>query len=176
VERGRHRAAGAALRCRVLLVDDEATVLATTCDVTVASNVEEAVRQLAGQQFDVVCTDYAMGGGMNGLQLLQLVSDLPRYVGKVLVTGHNEVDSEVADCYVLFKPCAPQRLLDVIERAGAQALSRRRVARATAETKRTVGQIATTSGSLPLSEPSDRPDTGRWPAVASSTDPRKRRL
>ncbi len=118
-------------RYRVLLVDDDPAVLVTAAallsnefDVTSASSGEEAVALLTKNVFDVVCTDYKMGR-LTGLDVITYANTLSYYVAKILVTGQNEVGSG-AGYYVMTKPYDSDRLIELIERAGAQAISRRR--------------------------------------------------
>jgi DNA-binding NtrC family response regulator len=127
----------------VLVVDDEVAMLLTTeailseaYDVTTAASGEEALRALATGRFDVVCTDYAMGRGMTGVELLEQIAPGPQLVGKVLVTGQHEVGATAGQYYVLHKPYEPQRLLEVVERALSQTLVRRRVRTGMADARR----------------------------------------
>jgi DNA-binding NtrC family response regulator len=120
---------GNAAPYRVLIVDDDPDVLATTeailcdvCEVVTASNGEKAIQLLDAERFDAVCTDYAMTG-MTGLDVIRYSSQLPNFIGKILLTARHEI-GDGSGYYVLIKPCAPQRLLDVVIRACA--LSRRR--------------------------------------------------
>lgn len=131
------------MRRRVLVVDDERgvretleAILSETYDVTCASSAEEACRLVPTGDFDAVCTDFAMGGPMNGVQLLEHVGRTSPQSARILVTGQHEIGSNGGLYYVLVKPCDPQRLLDVIDRAVWLAVSRRKVATATAEVKR----------------------------------------
>lgn len=142
---GRHLAISG--RASVLLVDDEPALLATTeailseaYDVTTASSGEEAVALLQLRQFDVVCTDFSMGGALTGLDVIARAAAVSHHVGKILVTGQHEV-GDGAGYYVLAKPCHPERLLDVVQRAAAQASSRRKLTTAAVEVKRHVGEI-----------------------------------
>ncbi len=113
-------------RYRVLLVDDDATVLrsmAATLEfehelaVDVCTSAGRALDLIASGDFHVVCSDYSMPG-MTGLELLEHVQGLPRAVGCLLVTGATSFVSRNADGagdhYVLVKPVDPARLSTMI--------------------------------------------------------------
>ena len=85
-------------RRRILLVDDEPAILMTTeaileehYDVVTARSADEALEILTAREVEAVCTDYAMGRGMNGIELLRRVAAMPTVIGRVLVTGQPEV-------------------------------------------------------------------------------------
>lgn len=112
------------VRYKVLLVDDEATVLKSLAaalelelDIATSSSAEHALTMLKGGDFHVVCTDYAMTG-MSGIELLEKVSHLPEPIGCLLVTGSTSYESRngasASDHYVLMKPVDPQRILALI--------------------------------------------------------------
>ncbi len=78
---------------RVLIVDDEpmmrklvARHLEGLADVTTAESVEEAEELLQTHQFDVVISDYQMGG-KNGLMLLELLHNKHPNVRRILMSG-----------------------------------------------------------------------------------------
>ncbi len=106
------------LRYKVLLVDDDATVLKSMAaalefdvDVSTCSSAERALSLLQGGQFHVVCSDYSMHG-MTGTELLEKVARLPDPVGCLLVTGSSSFIGRAGggDHYVLMKPVDPERL------------------------------------------------------------------
>jgi CheY-like chemotaxis protein len=130
-------------RARVLIVDDEPAVLLTTeailedrFDVTTAQSGEEALAILGGRDFEAVCADYAMGRGMNGIELLRTVAALPSITGRVLVTGQQEFGASASLYYVLLKPYESPRLIEVVERAVSQALARRRIVASASDARR----------------------------------------
>jgi DNA-binding NtrC family response regulator len=154
-ERGPSRPSFVRPRARVLLVDDEPAVLLTAAallgdvfDVLTARNGEIALEEIHRTSFDVICTDYHMGG-ITGIELLRRASSLPGLRAGVLVTGFGDyeeswTDRKRSDLYsVLLKPYDPQQLLDTVERAASRVQVRRRVSDASAEAKRTAAQVVT---------------------------------
>ena len=80
-------------RYRVLLVDDDATVLRGLAaalefdlDVTTCLSGERALKMLEEQEFHAVCCDYSMPG-MNGLELFDRVARSKLPVACLLLTG-----------------------------------------------------------------------------------------
>jgi DNA-binding NtrC family response regulator len=135
-------------RARILVVDDEPNVLATTAailadayDVVTASGGEAALEALRTRRFDVLCTDYNMPK-VNGADLLRTIRGFREPIAGILVTGFQEhgerlARSEEADSfYLLFKPYAPPQLLQLVERAAAAIERRRRIRRAAADSQR----------------------------------------
>lgn len=116
------KAPGSDRRYRVLVVDDDESVLASTAavlsmdvDVVTAASAEQALRLLRAETFDVVCTDFKMSG-MDGVELLQRVSELPYAVGCLLITGNDgyfRAESQ-SQHYVLLKPYEPERLIRLV--------------------------------------------------------------
>lgn len=120
-------------RHRVLLVEDDPIVLESTAavlsddaDVVTVGSAEGALRALAGERFDVVCTDYKMPG-MNGVELLRRVSELPYSVGCLLITGNDEYlrSESGSPYYVLVKPYEPEKLIRLVEQLARIARMRR---------------------------------------------------
>ncbi len=110
-------------RPSVLVVDDERAVL-DSIEVVLDEHVNvqtttlplEALRWLdAGRDYHVVCADYRMPT-MNGLQLLQRVSQRPEYVGCLLITGAEEYfqNDQRQGHYMLLKPFSPDRLVALV--------------------------------------------------------------
>jgi len=89
-------------RLRVLLVDDNASVLrflvsaftSNHCDVTTASTAEQALDQLGDDPFDLVVSDIKMPG-LSGLDLLRAVKGRQPGTPVVLITGVPSVSSAV---------------------------------------------------------------------------------
>ncbi len=79
------------MKPRILLVEDERAIqLALTglfkraYDVTVASSGDAAITALAGESFDLVLTDLALGGGKTGMDVLAAAAPVP----VVMITAH----------------------------------------------------------------------------------------
>lgn len=117
-------------RIRVLFVDDEQHVLdgllrafrplRQSWDIATATSGQSALTQLANQPADVVVSDMRMPG-MDGAELLTRVQAiLPRSV-RIILSGQSERERalrRVGPCHhYLAKPCEPQRLRVMIERA-----------------------------------------------------------
>jgi DNA-binding NtrC family response regulator len=114
---------------KVLLVDDELEFLeplstrlarrGVSCSM--ATSGEDALRALAGRQFDCAVVDVKMPG-MDGLELLRRMRrDFPA-MGVVLLTGHASVElgvqgMELGAFDYLLKPLDLDELLDVVRRA-----------------------------------------------------------
>ena len=89
-------------RLRVLLVDDNASVLrfrasafsSNNCQVTTASTAEQALEQLGVDPFDLVVSDIKMPG-LSGLDLLRAVKGKLPSTPVVLITGVPSVNSAV---------------------------------------------------------------------------------
>ncbi|MFP2926086.1 response regulator [Pyxidicoccus sp. 3LG] len=142
-----------AQRLQVLLVDDEEPVLATTAavlsedfEVHPARDAGAALRMLALQHFDVVCTDFHMPG-RNGIELLREATKLYPHIAGVLVTGYREYldrkDQQQAQSlfYLVLKPYQPQDLISMIRRAAEASRLKREMSLITsglAERKRGV--------------------------------------
>jgi response regulator RpfG family c-di-GMP phosphodiesterase len=89
-------------RLRVLLVDDNASVLrflasafaSNNCQVTTAATAEQALEQLGDDPFDLVVSDIKMPG-LSGLDLLRAVKGKQPSTPVVLITGVPSVNSAV---------------------------------------------------------------------------------
>jgi DNA-binding NtrC family response regulator len=82
----------------VLLVDDEAPNITTFSRVfrrdyrvRTAQSGEDALRTLESEPVDVVITDYTMPR-MSGVDLLALVAERWPGVGRVMISGHADLD------------------------------------------------------------------------------------
>ncbi|MCC7383783.1 MAG: EAL domain-containing protein [Deltaproteobacteria bacterium] len=88
------------MTARVLLVDDEATVLAAYCrmlsrdgfDVAVATNGRSALEAIQAGPFDAVITDLSMPE-MNGLELAERLHDRAPQVPVLIITAEPTVES-----------------------------------------------------------------------------------
>lgn len=83
-----------AIRCKVLLVDDDgmllgalARQLSAAFDVTTASTLGEARAALVQSMPDVLVTDLDLGGGERGEDLLQFVATFHPAVARVAFAG-----------------------------------------------------------------------------------------
>src|SRR5262244_1572634 len=89
-------------RLRVLLVDDNASVLrflasafsSNGCQITTASTAEQALEQLNDDPYDLVVSDIKMPG-LSGLDLLRAVKGKQPGTPVVLITGNPSVNSAV---------------------------------------------------------------------------------
>ena len=109
-------------RFKVLVVDDERTVLEgigavleEAVDVVCCSSAAEALRAVEKQHFDVVCSDYKMPG-TNGLELLNEISATSRNTGYLLLTGAEDYVKRRGSSgyYVMLKPFDPERLIALV--------------------------------------------------------------
>lgn len=158
--------AAASKRCRVLVVDDDIdfldsieAVLSEEMDVVTCTSGEQALRVIASTRFHLVCADYNMPG-MNGLELLDRVTQLHQTTSALLITGsenYGRVHGQ-SRYHVLLKPFDPERLLSLAVR----------LARLT-EMKRSV-QSLTDSVMAPESSRLS-PPSSRRPADAAAADP-----
>ncbi|MHB0705220.1 PAS domain-containing protein [Roseomonas mucosa] len=120
--------------CRILLVDDEPLVrdvLAETLSdaghsLVCAEGPAEALRHLRdGERPDLLVTDFAMPGGMTGLDLLRAVRDILPGLPALLVTGYAESDTvagvaqalEGGPLLLLHKPVSGAMLLEAVAQA-----------------------------------------------------------
>lgn len=120
--------------CRILLVDDEPMVrdvLAETLSdaghsLVCAEGPAEALRHLrGGERPDLLVTDFAMPGGMTGLDLLRAVRDILPGLPALLVTGYAESDTvagvaeamENGPLLLLHKPVSGTMLLEAVTTA-----------------------------------------------------------
>lgn len=158
--------AAAAKRCRVLVVDDDIdfldsieAVLSEEMDVVTCTSGEQALRVIASTRFHLVCADYKMPG-MNGLELLDRVTQLHQTTSGLLITGSDNYSRVHGQSryHVLLKPFDPERLLSLAVR----------LARLT-EMKRSV-QSLTDSVMAPESQRLS-PPSSRRPADAAAAEP-----
>ena len=116
-------------RDSILVVDDEkgqreiiATILSGAgYDVTTASSGEAPLKFVAERHFDLVLTDYLMGG-MSGLDLLRELTNIDRSIMVVLISAHGTVDTAVDAMRLgafdyLQKPYDREKLLETVSRA-----------------------------------------------------------
>ena len=121
---------------KILVVDDEAPVRELLCDiledqgveVTQAANGAEALARFEPGRFDAVLTDIGMPG-MNGWELLRLISERDRQVPLAVITGWGELVSTHEEKaarveWVLTKPFAISQICEI-----AQEITRRRQTR-----------------------------------------------
>ena len=136
-EAGAHVAAHK--RCnmtKILVVDDEAPVRELLCDiledqgveVTMAANGAEALARFEPGRFDAVLTDIGMPG-MNGWELLRLISERDRQVPLAVITGWGELVSTHEEKaarveWVLTKPFSMSQICEI-----AQEITRRKQSR-----------------------------------------------
>lgn len=115
----------------VLVVDDEADIRDLVSGlledeghaVRTASNSEEALAAVRGRKPSLLVLDIWMqGGGMDGLELLDLVMELDADLPVIMISGHGNIETAVSalkrGAYdFLEKPFKSDRLLLVVERA-----------------------------------------------------------
>lgn len=87
-----------AARPRVLVVDDEESILETTqrafrrkFDMVLAKSGPEAVELLGEHEFDIALVDYMMPG-MNGVAVCQQAAQIQPGMRRVMVTAHVDLD------------------------------------------------------------------------------------
>ncbi|MGE5177915.1 MAG: sigma-54-dependent transcriptional regulator [Bacteroidota bacterium] len=115
-------------RLRVLVVDDEPSVLLETSaslrrgyEVLTASRAEEAEKLLADQRVDLILTDLRLPG-KDGIALLESVKASCPDVPVVLMSGHGTIEEAVKAIRLgaadfVEKPFGPERLQVTVERA-----------------------------------------------------------
>jgi DNA-binding NtrC family response regulator len=121
---------------RVLLVDDDETILVTAAalleddfDVTTSASALEALTRLRSSHVDVLCTDFHMRG-MNGLDLVKRVAERDPTVSCVLITGHldflrSQAGQASLSFSILLKPYTPADLLERVKSATRLTLIKR---------------------------------------------------
>ena len=122
---------------RILVVDDEPQFrevitysLAGQYQVQTRENAEAALELLKQEDFLLVITDYMMPG-MNGLELLDHVRQLPGFTAGLLVTAHMEVLAKPewleGRASILFKPFTRDALNSAVQQMIGLAQMRRRI-------------------------------------------------
>ena len=111
---------------RVLLVEDNVELGDATaqllesfgCQVARAGSAQQALLRVAEDNaFDIVLSDVAMPGEMDGLAMARaLRSQYPR-LAIVLISGFSSALTDARDFVVLSKPCPPDDLLKALQRA-----------------------------------------------------------
>jgi len=115
---------------RILFVDDEPNLLMglqrvlrpmrSVWEMQFVSSAEEALQAVAGQPFDAVVTDMRMPG-MTGADLLDKVRELSPRAVRIILSGQSDRESilqSIAPAHqFLAKPCDPEQLKAVLERA-----------------------------------------------------------
>lgn len=107
----------------ILLVDDEKPIVASLSNyleksgfsVQTAVNGEAALARFNSMPFDLVITDFLMGG-LNGIELLREIKNNSHETGVFILTGHGDLSLAIdalrsgADDFLL-KPCGADTLL-----------------------------------------------------------------
>jgi DNA-binding NtrC family response regulator len=114
---------------RILIVDDDEVVRwsyqrslqSVSCNVTSASNGEEALRTMERDPFDVVLLDMRMPG-QNGLSVLRTIKQKWPESEVVIITGYPTLDSakeavRLGAYDYVSKPVGPQDVIDVADAA-----------------------------------------------------------
>lgn len=135
------------LQGRLIIVDDEAELLAVICerlrkhgfDVTGFSSPVEALAAVENQDFDLMLTDMMMPE-MSGLDLLRSVQEINPQLVCILMTGQATIETAVAALKLgaldfIVKPFKIRMLLPVLTRA----LDTRRLRQENLELRETVG-------------------------------------
>ena len=85
----------AEFRLKVLFVDDDqfslrliADGLRSRLDVATATNTADALERLETFEANVIVTDLDLGGGPDGVRLLQRIEELYPWIGRVVLTAH----------------------------------------------------------------------------------------
>src|SRR4051812_36619699 len=115
----------------ILVVDDEADIRDLVAGilqdegyaVRTAANSEEALTALRARKPALLVLDIWMqGGGMDGLELLDMVKGLDADLPVIMISGHGNIETAVSaikrGAYdFLEKPFKSDRLVHVVERA-----------------------------------------------------------
>ncbi|MGQ2992225.1 MAG: nitrogen assimilation response regulator NtrX [Brevundimonas sp.] len=139
----------------ILVVDDEADIRELVSGlledeghaVRVASNSEEALAGVRARKPSLIVLDIWMqGGGMDGLELLDMVKELDPDLPVVMMSGHGNIETAVSalkrGAYdFIEKPFKSDRLVVVVERALEAATLKRENRRLRAQTMAPTGLI-----------------------------------
>ena len=120
---------------RVLVVDDDAQVRRALsaalalrgCQAVPAASLRDVERLCArGPRPDAVITDYDLGGGETGLDVVRFLRAVHgEGIGAVVLTGDTSTDTaalvRAADLPLLYKPAAPAELVAALQEACAGA-------------------------------------------------------
>ena len=114
---------------RILIVDDDETVRRSylrsldgmSCNVTTASDGEEALQTMEQNPFDVVLLDMRMPG-QDGLSVLRTIKQKWPESEVVIITGYPTVDSakeavRLGAFDYIAKPVGPQEVIDLADGA-----------------------------------------------------------
>ncbi len=121
---------------KILVVDDEKDTRTTLKDilelegyrVATAANGEEALKKMQQDEYDVIILDIVMPG-MDGITVLEHLSQMPIDIEIVLLTAHSSVSSAIAALRhgaadYLLKPAAPDEIINTVEKAFQRRLQR----------------------------------------------------
>lgn len=139
----------------ILIVDDEADIRELVSGlledeghaVRVAANSEEALAGIRARKPSLIVLDIWMqGGGMDGLEMLDMVKELDADLPVVMMSGHGNIETAVSalkrGAYdFIEKPFKSDRLVVVVERALEAATLKRENRRLRAQTMTPTGLI-----------------------------------
>jgi two-component system nitrogen regulation response regulator NtrX len=148
----------------ILIVDDEADIRELVSGlledeghgVRVASNAEEALAGIRARKPTLLVLDIWMqGGGMDGLELLDMVKALDADLPVVMISGHGNIETAVSalkrGAYdFIEKPFKSDRLVVVIERALEAASLKRENRRLRAQASVPTGLIGRSAAAQAL--------------------------
>jgi DNA-binding NtrC family response regulator len=77
---------------QIILAGERDDAGASLYDVTTANSAQEALRRFKGERFDLVMTDLKMSG-MDGLQLLNELSQIDSATPVIMMTAHGSIDT-----------------------------------------------------------------------------------
>jgi DNA-binding NtrC family response regulator len=113
---------------RILVVDDEASVLVTYqlileregYEVVACGTSREALSALEGNSFDVVLCDYSLEEQHTGFEVISAARTRYPGVPAALVTGYateeTATEAESRDIFVMYKPIAIEEFLEKTSR------------------------------------------------------------
>ena len=127
---------------RILLVDDEVSILRVLCmilgklnfETIPCSTPEEALVKLKTEQFDLMITDLRLSASMDGLELMRQAKQIDPQLAIVMITAHATVNvaveamKEGAYDFVT-KPFKMDKLADVVKNALHHSRFKRHVVR-----------------------------------------------